>query len=196
MVEEKTIGVILAGGASRRYGSPKAFATSKGKMFYEIAYQIAAASCDEVVIVTQPKFVERFPTGYDVITDVEQYAGCGPLAGIYSAMRYKRAENYVVLPCDMPLLTASILKRLQAYHKEDVTVTVADGYVQPLVSLWRRSTLSSIQACLDARAFNMSSVLERVSVVYVEKETLTSSPYAFMNVNTVQDKKEMRKWQK
>ena len=56
----KTVGIVLAGGLSRRFGSPKAFARLEAKYFYERAVEAYEPFCEEVVVVTRQELVDRF----------------------------------------------------------------------------------------------------------------------------------------
>jgi len=194
MVHHKYIGILLAGGKSSRYGSPKAFAKLDGKMFYEIAYEHLKKICDHVIIVTRKEFIEKFPKDYHVITDLDAFSGCGPLAGIYSAMTAAEADHYVVLPCDMPLLNHFILQQLLNRHVKDVAVVVSEGYLQPLVSVWDRKVKSIARIFLESGQFKMTSLLDHLNVVPVDGNILAPSSYVFMNINTLEEDKEMRKW--
>ena len=195
MTERKRcVGILLAGGLSRRYGSPKAFSKINGKKFYEISYEILSAICDHVVIVTRSELTHRFPKDKHVIIDIPPYSGCGPLAGIFSAMITEKADHYVVLPCDMPLLTKKIVRKLYDHHKKDITVTVVGDRLQPLVSIWDYHMVEKIKWMLDKRNFKMTEVLKLADVEYVEASQLTSSLHLLMNVNTPKEAKEARKW--
>ena len=92
---KKRVGILLAGGLSRRYGSPKAFAEISGKKFYEIVYDTLNSVCDDVIVVTRKEFINWFPKEYHVIVDIDKFLGCGPLAGIYSAMEEIDADHFV-----------------------------------------------------------------------------------------------------
>lgn len=187
-------GILLAGGLSRRYGSPKAFAKVNGKHFYEMTYRVLNSFCDEVVIVTRAEFVDSFAKNHHVIIDRKPYVGCGPLAGIYSGMEAVMAKKYAVLPCDMPLITEHVMKQLCHLHDRDITVVTTDGYLQPLVSIWSRHMKDQIKSALAKGRFKMTDVLDRFETVKIDGKMLTHSPHVFMNVNTVENDKEMRKW--
>ncbi|MEI3607026.1 molybdenum cofactor guanylyltransferase [Pseudogracilibacillus sp. SE30717A] len=188
------VGILLAGGLSRRYGTPKAFAMLNEQNFYQIAYQILLSICDEVVIVTRPEFTSRFPKDNHVIVDVEEFSGCGPLAGIYSGMDAIDAENYVVLPCDMPLMTTTIMKHLLTFHTKKVTIINTGDYLQPLVSVWDKEVKDVIYSFLKNGRFRITDVLKQTEVVEVDASRLTETPQRFLNINTPQEDKEMRKW--
>ncbi len=70
----KTVGVVLAGGLSRRFGSPKAFARIGTEYFYERALEALEPFCEEVIVVTREELLERFAPGVTTMTD---YAGSG-----------------------------------------------------------------------------------------------------------------------
>lgn len=196
MGNQKTVGILLAGGLSRRYGTPKAFATYKGKKFYEITYHTLAAVSDEVIIVTREAFLNRFPKNKKMITDKEPYVGCGPLAGIYSAMNEIKADRYVVLPCDMPLMEKDVMNKLLQAHTREVTVAISEGYMQPLVSIWDSHMKEKIKDALDHKRFKMIDVLQHSDVTKVDGYELSNSLHPFINVNTPDDDKEMRQWEK
>ena len=87
----KRVNVILAGGASRRFGEPKAFAKWKGGMFYEQAKK--AFGGGETVIISRPEHIKKFLSNRErhVFADEPRFRGMGPLAGIYTAMKHTRS---------------------------------------------------------------------------------------------------------
>lgn len=85
----RMVGAILAGGESRRFGSPKAFAKQNGVYFFQRAVEALCPSVEELYIVSHPTLVARFQqeASEKVIGDDEKYRGQGPLAGIYTVMK-------------------------------------------------------------------------------------------------------------
>ncbi|MFS0690124.1 molybdenum cofactor guanylyltransferase [Sporosarcina sp. 179-K 8C2 HS] len=182
----KTAGIVLAGGLSSRFGSPKAFAEWEGRFFYEWSLAALSPYCGKIVIVTRPELVDRFPEGMLVTTDVEPFAGQGPIAGILSGMEKMRAERYIVLPCDMPFMTADVIGRLLDCHRSGVTAVVLDGKYHPLVSVWDAAALPDLQEALKNGKRRVMDVQEKHGVRWIEGELLTEDDAhrIFMNANT------------
>lgn len=180
-----TIGILLAGGASRRYGSPKAFAQFEGRAFYEIAYELLQAVCDEVMIVSRSELLERFPQHLQVIMDDEEVLGEGPLAGIYSAMKNRTAERYVVLPCDMPYLTPSILPKLMASEQATMVRAIREqNRTHPLVSVWKRATFEPLFTYLQEGNRRVQPFMEAVGCEWVAAELVVEqSTEELQNMN-------------
>lgn len=112
----KHVNVLLAGGASRRFGEPKAFVKWKGRMFYECAKE---ALGEQTVIISRPEFIDRFQENgeNEVYQDAEPFQGMGPLAGIYTAFKKTDGDLYTVLSCDTPLIQRRTM--LEAQTSDD-----------------------------------------------------------------------------
>jgi len=99
-------GVLLVGGASQRFGSPKALAQFRGETLADRSGRLLAEACDEVLVVG--KRTDGLP--FDVIDD-----GTGsraPVHGVIAGLRRARHEVAVVLPVDVPLVTPVALRAL------------------------------------------------------------------------------------
>ena len=181
----RTVGVVLAGGLSRRFGSPKAFAKLGKRYFYEIAIDALKVCCDEVVIVTRPELIEHYLVEVVVITDVAEFAGLGPLAGILSAMESVEADRYIVLPCDMPYVDDQVIGKLLAQHEQGVTAVLSDGRHHPLVSIWDSSVKGILKEALENEQLRVMPVLLSSGVRWIDGGLLTDDEKrVFTNVNT------------
>lgn len=194
MNHAQVAGIILAGGQSRRYGVPKMFAMIKNRHFYEVAYENLRPFCDEIVIVAQQRFIHKFPSSYNVITDEAPFIGHGPLAGILAGMNAIQAENYIILPCDMPLMEASVIEKLLTYHEKNVTLVQENGQLQPLVSIWHHQMKQKIYRYLKSGNKKIKQFLTEIDPTIVDACLVTESPHIFMNVNTRKDDEELRRW--
>ncbi len=90
-------GILLAGGASTRFGSPKELAEFEGETLGDRAWRLLGEACDERI---------RVGPGDD--------PGTGPVAAIAAGLRAATHEIAVVIPVDMPRLTVPALHELAA----------------------------------------------------------------------------------
>jgi molybdopterin-guanine dinucleotide biosynthesis protein A len=127
-----TLGAILAGGQSSRFGSDKALATLHGEQLIDLARAALAAQCDEVVVVGRDGGVPDWPM-----------PGLGPLGGVAGALRHARVTGHAhVLTCgvDSVGLPADLRNRLSP----------APAYVigQPVIGLWPVEALATLETRL------------------------------------------------
>src|SRR5205823_4652982 len=105
-VADRLTGVLLVGGASTRFGSPKALAHFDGETLAERAWRILGEACDERIAVG--KGDEELP--FPVLADgVEERAA---IHGLVAGLRAARTDVCVVLPVDTPNMTAAALRTL------------------------------------------------------------------------------------
>ena len=185
---KKYLGVVLAGGQSRRFGSPKAFAKIKKKPFYKHAIEAIQPFTDKQVIMTSSALKDEFEKGdhhLKVYTDDPSYAGKGPLAGVWTAMLREKADWYVTIPVDVPMMEARIFQRLLEYTDEniDAVIPVEANRLQPLTAVYHASVKESLRENLEQDKLSVRQLLERIQVKYVPFEA--ESP--FMNINNQED---------
>jgi molybdopterin-guanine dinucleotide biosynthesis protein A len=97
MADPGLTGILLVGGASSRFGSPKELAGYEGETLADRAWRLLGESCDE-----------RLTVGRGGLAD----PGTGPVAAIAAGLRAAAHELAVVIPVDMPLLTPAALRLL------------------------------------------------------------------------------------
>src|SRR5690625_587592 len=98
------VGIILAGGQSSRFGSPKAFVKKDNIPFYQYSWQAIKPFVSSTLIITNPLLEALFAKDnvpIKMVNDHNLYQGQGPLAGIYTAMDVLIAEWYMIVPVDV-----------------------------------------------------------------------------------------------
>jgi molybdopterin-guanine dinucleotide biosynthesis protein A len=136
-------GILLVGGQSRRFGSPKELAEYGGETLRERAWRLLEEACDERVAV-----------GRGGVAD----PGTGPVAAIAAGLRAATHELAVVIPVDMPLLTVGALHVLA-----DACRDAAVSQAGPLPCAVRRSALPE----LESGERRLRTVLERLDTAVV-----------------------------
>jgi molybdopterin-guanine dinucleotide biosynthesis protein A len=149
-------GVLLVGGASRRFGSAKALAELDGETLADRAWRLLGDACDERIAVGRGVGLP-FPTLPDAVL------GGGPLGGIVAGLRAAAHEVAIVIPVDMPLLTAPALHALA-----DACVDAAIPQSGPLPGAYAKRTLPTLEAALERGDFALRHVLEGLDVATVE----------------------------
>ena len=181
----KTVGILLAGGQSRRFGSPKAFATWNEKYFYEWSYVALEKVCDYVIIITREELLSLFPKNLPLATDDSRFLGYGPLAGIYAGMDTIEADQYVILPCDMPFITRDELKQLALIPSTADIKAVKQGEIfHPLVSIWSSSLKEKLYQSLMAKQLSVMQFISNVSTEWILADQISDQPeMVFQNIN-------------
>jgi len=101
-------GVLLLGGASSRFGSPKALARFRGETLAERAHRLLSEVCEEVLVVGKDADALELP--FPVLDDgVEERAAA---YGVAAGLRAARHDTCIVLPVDAPRVTPSLLRSL------------------------------------------------------------------------------------
>lgn len=187
-MKKHKLGVILAGGKSRRFGAPKAFAEREGKKFYEYSLQALMPHTDSQVIITSAALMDRFTQtsgiGLKVYTDQEPFAGKGPLAGLYTAMENERAEWYVTIPIDVPFMEAWVYEALLAYADEQTDAVIpVTPRKHPLIAVYNYSIKNQLQENLENEKLSVRELLEKIRVKFVP----VNNEKPFININSQED---------
>jgi molybdopterin-guanine dinucleotide biosynthesis protein A len=132
-------GVLLVGGASTRFGSPKALARLRGETLGERGHRLLAEVCDEVLVVGKSGELERLP--YPVVDDGA--ADRAPVHGVVAGMRRARHDIVVVLPVDVPLVTPGALRALgEARAVPSATIPLPGAYPRELQGMLQQRVAS------------------------------------------------------
>lgn len=140
----RLIGIILAGGRSRRFGSNKAIARYRDRSLID---HVATALGPQVDELAQSGGGEPF-AGLRLVAD-RPVAGLGPLGGLNGALHDAARGGFdavVTVPCDTPILPRDLVARLAAGGP----IAIAAGI--PVIGLWPVSLAPVLDAYLAAAA--------------------------------------------
>ena len=110
MHENNILGVILAGGKSKRFGQEKSQVKLGDKTLLEHSLSKLKSKFDKILIVTNSNTIKDYKTINDCIE-----GQLGPLVGVLSAMKWikknKFSYNWIAtFPCDTPFFNISIIE--------------------------------------------------------------------------------------
>jgi len=167
-------GILLVGGASRRFGSPKALAIVDGETLAERAWRLLGACCAHRIAVG--KTADELDLPFPVVDDGTRLRAA--LAGIVAGLRAAPTELCLVLPVDAPNLTTGALEQLaRACHGH-----AAVPQTGPLPGCYRRSALPVLERRLAAGELRLRDAADELGAVRV-----TLPEEALLNANTPVD---------
>ena len=109
MNENNILGVVLAGGKSKRFGQNKSEVKLGNKTLLEHTLNKIKSKFNKIIIVSNKDLVKN----YTVIDDCIE-GQLGPLVGVLSAMKWIKKNNFsyswvATFPCDTPFFNISII---------------------------------------------------------------------------------------
>ncbi|EGQ0311416.1 molybdenum cofactor guanylyltransferase MobA [Staphylococcus pseudintermedius] len=188
--------IILAGGHSERFGSPKALTKINGTTFYHKLVQTLQATnmFNEILISTNEQLFSQFQHD-TVVVDEPKHRDKGPLAGIYSVMSRDTDEDlYFVISVDTPMVTQKAISHLYQFmvanlieEHLDIAGFMDDARPIPTIAFYHKRVLPIIENVLQSDDLSMKHVYDQVSTDWLEANTIGSPHYWYQNVNYQQD---------
>ncbi|MGB5509436.1 NTP transferase domain-containing protein, partial [Robiginitalea sp.] len=145
------MGLVLAGGQSRRMG------TDKGKLKYhnkpqrEYLYDQMKPLCARVFLSIRPEQQAEIPRELDCIVDENQYKG--PFNGLLSAHHAFPEVAWLVVACDLPLVNQKVLKYLVDRRDPKAMATAFATHKtklpEPLAAIWEPQGLKTAESYMQ-----------------------------------------------
>ena len=182
---DDTLGVVLAGGRSRRFGSDKSQASWADETLLERAVRTLGAVFSDVVIAGPDPVLGRS-------TIPDTIPGAGPLAALVSALEESDGRSVFMLAVDLPLVTPPVVSSIAVptVLPHQVRVARAGDRLQPLCGAYGCEVVDLARKRLASGRPSVKSVLKRVrmlSFVDVDEFVLT-------NVNRPKDMEAARRF--
>lgn len=186
------LGLVLAGGHSRRFGRDKAGINVDGRALLERMVDALGRVVDEVFVsVRADQIDEALRRRYTLIVD--ERPELGPAGGILAAHAHRPMAAWFVTACDMPMLDEATMRRLIEMRRPNQAGigyrSPANGLPEPLCTIWEPATLVAFRqrvesgGSLSARGMLADARIELLDAA--DARTLT-------NVNTQSDLDRLR----
>jgi molybdopterin-guanine dinucleotide biosynthesis protein A len=186
------VGIVLAGGESRRMGRDKAALALGGATLAAGAAQRLAAVCPEVAVADRGRqLVPGFPSLADG-------PGRGPAAGLLGAARAYPGRPLLALACDLPYVPVPLLAELARQEDVDWFLPRWSGGAEPLCALWGERALARLEARVARGIYALWSLAneEDLAIRWLDEDRLAAfgPPGAlFLNVNTPEELERARR---
>ena len=174
MAAERLTGILLVGGASRRFGSPKALATIGGETLAERAWRTLDRVCSERLAVGKAGSTPM-ELPFEVLDDDSEVQA--PLAGLVAGLRAATNDRCIVLPVDTPLVRPEHLRALAAAGGD-----AAVPQTGPLPGMYARAALPVLEQRLRTGRLALRDALPELDARVVALDR-----FLLANVNTPDD---------
>jgi molybdopterin-guanine dinucleotide biosynthesis protein A len=162
--------IVLAGGASRRFGSDKLVARIDGTTLLERSIGALEGLVDEIVVVIAPGRDVPLPAQGNrappvrFVADEEAFGG--PLVGLRTGLAAAEGDTVLVVGGDMPSLVPAVLELLLG--RPPAALADATGALRPLpCSLERQVALEAAEILLAGGERRLRAVLASLGTTAV-----------------------------
>lgn len=156
-------GCILIGGKSSRMGQPKhLIKTNENITWLDHSVKTLSPFVEKVILAgagdipSNMHYLERIPDAEDV---------AGPLAGIVSVMNSWPAANWIILACDMPLISEQAVSWLLGQYDKHQCVGVvpqnqATGKMDPLFAYYSSKAITLFDSICTSGRFSITQIVK------------------------------------
>ncbi len=183
---EKKGAIILAGGDSKRLGSPKALLKFQDCSLIELIVRRLGEYFDQLTLVTdRPDLYGHLPvkiTGDIIKTDKKS-----PLRGIHAGLSSAQLPYQFTAACDMPFLNLDLISYMEKYAtKYDAVVPRIGDYFQPLHAYYSRTCIEVIERQVNQGRYKVTDFYSQLNIKYIGEEEIENfdlQQLSFVNIN-------------
>lgn len=164
LLMDSSAGFVLTGGRSSRMGRDKALLPIEGSLLVERTAERVRAAAGSVTLIGAPGRYAHL--GLPVVPDLIE--DCGPIGGLYTALKMTRADWNLLVACDMPGVTAEFLSQLlDAARVRGSTCLVpeTESGLHPLCAVYHRRAIRTVASAIEHKLFKMHDLLEVLGAV-------------------------------
>ena len=193
MSNEHLSGIILAGGMSRRFGRNKAIENIANKPLLSIVCDAIKPFVNELIIVVNNKQRQKELSFLNNTKfTIDKYNNSGSLGGIYTGLLKANNEKAIIVACDMPFISPSIISLMISKIKSsiDIIIPETEGFKHSTHAIYSKSCIKIIKKNLDDNNLKISNIFNMCKTKIIsEKEIYDTEPNtaSFFNINTEVD---------
>lgn len=179
--------MILAGGASRRFGGPKGLARLNGTRLVDIVQTCIRAQTTGPLALNAAADGPYASLGLRIIPDSHANQP-GPLAGLYAAMNWAAElghEHVVTVPVDLPFLPANLVTEL--HNAGAPAIAASAERKHPAAGLWSVSLKGDLDTQIKSGMRAAHAWVEHCKAAPAHFEPNPDGRDPFFNINTPAD---------
>ncbi|MDN5213972.1 molybdenum cofactor guanylyltransferase [Fulvivirgaceae bacterium BMA12] len=177
-------GLILTGGKSSRLGQEKAFINYHGKPQVMYLYDLLQSLGLDVFISCNPDQVTSFQRTDRLLIDKREFIG--PIGGIFTAMSAQPDRDWLVVACDMPMISKKTLQHLLDHDEGQRIITYKSkekAFPEVLLTIYKKEIFPAIRQAVENENYSLQRLLKEVETRFIAPE----DEITLVNVNTAED---------
>ena len=199
MSEHNILGVILAGGQSKRMGKDKLFLELNNKKLIEHTIDKVKKNLKKFIVITNQNNEFFSQNNLTIVKDCIQ-GQLGPLVGILSGMKWAKenSDKYswiATFPCDTPFFPESVIKSFieESEKKESLILcATSHGRKHNIFGLWSLDLYDKLKNDLvNKKIRKVQDWTKKNKIKNLEFKFKNYDP--FFNINTEEDLKFAKK---
>jgi molybdenum cofactor guanylyltransferase len=184
-------GLVLAGGYSKRMQQDKALLTYNGKAQVEHCLDLLSEQCKKVFVSKREE--QDFGDNSELPIIKDRFLDFGPMSGILSAMISNPHAAWMVIACDLPLITKEVLGNLienrDPFKMATAYMNLEKTFPEPLCAIYEPKMVFNL--------FNSLALGKKCPKKILHNSLIKQVPLPFenalMNVNTPQEYDQLQK---
>ena len=198
MIENNILGVVLAGGKSKRFGDDKTTAKLGNKSLLDHTIEKIEKKFDEILIISNNE--KHISIKKNVFSTKDLIEGhLGPLVGVLSAMEWikKHKKNYnwiATFPCDTPFFDENLVDKIMNCPKNSSKKLffLKSGHRRHnIFGLWSLELKDILLEDINKGHRKVEEWANKVGSEIIEIND--ENDYNFLNINTKEDLEKAKK---
>lgn len=189
--------LVLAGGASTRFGRPKALVEFRGRPLVAWAAFAVGLHADELLVsAADPDQADALHAAVPGARIVEDEArGRGPIEGLARGLEAASGDLLLVAPCDAPLLRSSLYDALLMALGDHEAAVPRPEAIDPVRAVYR--TAPARRVLEETQVPSPSALVDRLRAVVLDAPRLRlvdPDLRSFLDVNGPEDLERAVRW--
>ncbi|VAW13329.1 hypothetical protein MNBD_BACTEROID01-2799, partial [hydrothermal vent metagenome] len=157
----------------------------RGEILIQHAINLLQPVCKSILVSSNNQGYGKF--GCPVVTD--EILNCGPLGGIYSALKKSTTDWSFVISVDCPFVTKEFIYFLSSEVKEsDCLIPKHSSGLEPLVAFYHKKSIAMMEVSIMGGDFKVHNFIENADSKIIDvQDYVVQNPQLFKNLNSQED---------
>lgn len=198
-------GLILMGGQSTRFGSPKGVLLMEGEMQWHRMYDLLLPLCETVSFSLNASTIVHYPNIEPSQTILDNTKIQGPMAGLLAAFNTHPDRTWMLVSVDLLFLNSRVIELLLR-HRNSLTTNnettsketsgnasnhlvtaIYHQTIQPLCAIYEPTCLEVLKQQVTKQQYSLYKTIRAIPHTLLSIEHTGNRPHPLTNINTKEE---------